>query len=263
MVNAALRTAFIALRLAVTLAVFDLPKPTLPPYLEFDHITNRVILHAEQIRYDETFLEKTLGLAINIFFNERLFDLFVGMQHTLVTKQGDENYRLRVAYNGSNLVTRNDIKGYDAVAELVTFVDLDYVQMYQEVSSIAIWNPVSALIFASSLLPIKTTQTSLPRSIGSNENAFSSVGNNSNMLSAISDFAIAVDGNNQYRPMVIYNPSPEYRLIDMNSYMNLNRVDIIVYWKNTFGNIHPFELSPGNSASVKIMFRRKDFNTTE
>ena len=135
--------------------------------------------------------------------------------------------------------------------------------MYQEVSSIAIWNPVSALIFASSLLPIKTTQTSLPRSIGSNENAFSSVGNNSNMLSAISDFAIAVDGNNQYRPMVIYNPSPEYRLIDMNSYMNLNRVDIIVYWKDTFGNIHPFELSPGNSASVKLMFRRKDFNTTE
>ena len=77
------------------------------------------------------------------------------------------------------------------------------------------------------------------------------------MLSAISDFALAVDGNNQYQPMVIYNPSPEYRLIDMNSYMNLNRVDIIMYWKDTFGNIHPFELSPGNSASVKIMFRRK------
>ena len=263
MVNAALRTAYLALRVAVTPAVFDQPKPTLPPYLEFDHITNRVILHAEQIRYDETFLTKTGGLAINIFFNERLFDLFVGMQHTFESSQGDENYRLRVAYNGSNLVTRYVVEDYDEDTELVTFVNLDYVQMYQEVSSIAIWNPVSAIIFASSLLPIKTTQTSLPRSIGSNENAFSSVGNNSNMLSAISDFAIAVDGNNQYRPMVIYNPSPEYRLIDMNSYMNLNRVDIIVYWKDTFGNIHPFELSPGNSASVKLMFRRKDFNTTE
>ena len=34
MVNAALRTAFIALRAAVTPAVFDLP-PTLPPYLDF------------------------------------------------------------------------------------------------------------------------------------------------------------------------------------------------------------------------------------
>ena len=262
MVNAALKTAFLDLRVAVTPVVFDLPKQTLPPYLEFDHVTNRVILHAEQIRYDETFILSTGGMAINIFFNERLFDLFVGMQHTLESKQGDANYRLRVAYNGSNLVTRDIIEGYDAAEEKVDFLPMNYVQMYQEVSSIAIWNPVSALIFASSLLPIKTTQTSLPRSIGSNENAFSSVGNNSNMLSAISDFAIAVDGNNQYRPMVIYNPSPEYRLIDMNSYMNLNRVDIIVYWKDTFGNIHPFELSPGNSASVKLMFRRKDFNTT-
>jgi hypothetical protein len=263
MVNRALKTAWLALRTAVTPVVFDQPKATLPPYLEFDHVTNRVILHAEQIRYDETFLTKTGGMAINIFFNERLFDLFVGMQHTLVTKQGDENYRLRVAYNGSNLVIRDEITGYDPDAEKVDFIAMNYVQMYQEVSSIAIWNPVSAIIFASSLLPIKTTQTSLPRSIGSNENAFSSVGNNSNRLSAISDFAIAVDGNNQYRPMVIYNPSPEYRLIDMNSYMNLNRLDIIVYWKDTFGNIHPFELSPGNSASVKLMFRRKDFNTTE
>ena len=134
--------------------------------------------------------------------------------------------------------------------------------MFQEVSSIALWNPVASIIFASALLPIKTTQTSLPRNIGSNEDAFTNIGNNSNLISAISDFSIAVDGNNQYRPMVIYNPNAEYRLIDMNSYMNLNRVDIIVYWKDKFGNIHPFELSPGNAASVKIMFRRKDFNTT-
>ena len=96
MVNAALRTAFLALRVAATPVVFDEPKPTLPPYLDFDIITNRVILHAEQIRYDETFLTITSGPAINIFFNERLFDLFVGMQYTFETNQGDANYRLRV-----------------------------------------------------------------------------------------------------------------------------------------------------------------------
>ena len=109
---------------------------------------------------------------------------------------------------------------------------------------------------------IKTTQTSLPRYIGSNEDAFTNVGNNSNLISAISDFSIAVDGNNQYRPIAIYNPTAEYCLIDMNSYMNHNRVDTIVNWKDKFGNIHTFELNPGNAASVKIMFRREDFNTT-
>ncbi|MFM7987779.1 MAG: phage minor capsid protein, partial [Candidatus Fonsibacter sp.] len=110
MVNRALRTAFVALRVAVTPVVFDQPKPTLWPYLDFDIITNRVILHAEQIRYDETFLTKKGGPASNIFFNERLFDLFVGMQHTFESSQGDANYRLRVAYNGSNLVTRDVVE---------------------------------------------------------------------------------------------------------------------------------------------------------
>ncbi|MFM7988401.1 MAG: phage minor capsid protein, partial [Candidatus Fonsibacter sp.] len=167
------------------------------------------------------------------------------MQYTFASNQGDANYRLKVVYNGSNRFTRDVTTGYDAVTEQITYAPIDYVQMSQEVSSIAIWNPVSAIIFASALLPIKTTQTSLPRNTGSNENAFSNVGSNSNLLSAISDFAITVDGDNQYRPMIIYNPRAEYRLIDMNSYMNLNRVDIIVYWKDTFGNIHPFELIPG------------------
>ncbi|MFM7983520.1 MAG: hypothetical protein ACKPKO_29760, partial [Candidatus Fonsibacter sp.] len=51
---------------------------------------------------------------------------------------------------------------------------------------------------------------------------FSGTGNNSNLLPTITDFTIAVDGNNQY------NPSAEYRLIDMHSAMNLNRIDIIV-----------------------------------
>ena len=134
---------------------------------------------------------------------------------------------------------------------------MKFVQMSQEVSSIAMWNPVASIIFASSLLPIQATQTSLPKDVGSSNNNITGSGNNSNLLSTITDFTIAVDGNNQYRPMIVYNPSAEYRLIDMNSAMNLNRIDIIVYWKDTFGNIHPFELHPGCSANIKLLFPKK------
>ena len=62
--------------------------------------------------------------------------------------------------------------------------------------------------------------------------------------------------------MVLYNPAAEYRLIDTHSSMIMNRIDIIVYWKETFGNIHPFELHPGCAANVKVWFRRTDLNTT-
>ena len=62
--------------------------------------------------------------------------------------------------------------------------------------------------------------------------------------------------------MVVYNPAAENRLLDMHYCMKLNRVDIVVYWKDTCGNLHPFELHPGCAANVKLMFRRKDLNTT-
>ena len=60
------------------------------------------------------------------------------MQYTFQSKQGDANYRLRVAYNNGDLVARNVATGYDPVAQLVTYVEINYVQLFQEVSSIAI-----------------------------------------------------------------------------------------------------------------------------
>ncbi|MFM7978539.1 MAG: hypothetical protein ACKPKO_04420, partial [Candidatus Fonsibacter sp.] len=85
-----------------------------------------------------------------------------------------------------------------------------FIQMSREVSSIALWNRVPSIIFPSSLLPIQATHTSLPKDVGSSNNNFTGSGENSNLLSTITDFTIAVDGNNQYRPMVVYNPSAEY-----------------------------------------------------
>ena len=102
------------------------------------------------------------------------------------------------------------------------------IYIMQEMSSIALWNPVASIVFSSSLLPIIPTQTSVPRDVGGQTNHLISSGNNSNLLPILSDFSIAVGPDNQYRPSVEYNPGAEYRLLDMNSTANLNRIDIIV-----------------------------------
>ena len=54
MVNTTLQTAFYTLR-AFNPGVFENPSVCVAPYLDFDSTTNRVILHAEQTRYDETY----------------------------------------------------------------------------------------------------------------------------------------------------------------------------------------------------------------
>jgi hypothetical protein len=196
---------------------------------------------------------------MQIFMNDRLYELFAGLPCRFTSSSGDLNYRLNVIDRYFNKVTQKvsyTIAGQATPAiEERTVILLD-----QEMTSIALWNPVASIVFASSLLPIVPTQTSAPKDIGSKSYSLVSGGNNSNLLPVLSDFSIAVDGSNQYRPMVEYNPGAEYRLIDMNSTTNLNRIDIIVYWKDRSGGLHPFQLQPGCAASVKIMFRRKDFN---
>ena len=120
------------------------------------------------------------------------------------------------------------------------------------------WDPIASVVNVTNLLAIIPTQTSMARRLGSS-NAVSG-GYSSSLLRTLSDVSIPVDLNNQYGPSLLYNPSAEYRLIDMNSVMNLNKVDIVVFWKDVFGGIHPLKLQPGCSAHVKLMFRKKDFN---
>ena len=167
-------------------------------------------------------------------------------------------YSIRFINRYSNKFTHKAID--PATLNPQAIISVEVLQAHQEMTSIALWSPVASIVFASSLLPIVSTQTTAARNLEAQGNYQISGGNNSNLIPILSDFAIAVDANNQYRPMVEYNPGAEYRLIDVNSTTNLNRLDIMVYWKDCSGGLHPFELQPGCAASIKIMFRRKDFS---
>ena len=60
---------------------FDQLGATMPPFLDFDTSTNRVVVYADQICYDEFFTKIAKTNPIEIYFNERLFDLFVGLPY--------------------------------------------------------------------------------------------------------------------------------------------------------------------------------------
>jgi hypothetical protein len=80
-----------------------------------------------------------------------------------------------------------------------------------------------------------------------------------NLANIITDFAVGIDGSNQYRPNMLFSIQSEYRLIDMYSMVNLNRIDITVYWKSSYGDLIPLHLNPGCSASIKILFRNRRY----
>ena len=220
-------------------------------YFDFDTTTNRAILNL-----DADFANSS---PMEVYFNDRLYRLFTGLPAHYVSSTGNMNYKIRMDYTIANqtVIKLDHTRVVNGTSNL-TKTTKTMLQIPQEICSIAMWSPVASIVFATSLLPIVPTQTSATKTLGTNN--LVSRGNNSNLFSIISDFSVAVDMNNQYRPNILYNPGAEYRLLDMNSLMNLTRVDLMVFWKDVFGNMHPFELLPGCSAHVKLLFRKKEFN---
>ena len=242
MVNACFLSTFLALQSAAGTAL----STTVAPFIVMDPDTNKCILNA-----DVNFYASTTTPNITIYFNSRLFELFVGFQNTFLTAVGDLNYLITVNNNrNTNLST---------VKPPATGTTYTYCQMYQEISSVGMWNPVASLVFCSSVLPICPSQTSTPTIVSNQSDNLSSSGDNANLTSILSDFEIAITADNQYRPIILYAPTSEYRLLDLFSGSNLNRINIQVFWKDHFGNLNPFKIPPGCAAHIKLMFRRKDF----
>ena len=65
------------------------------PYLDFDPTTNRVILHAHQFFFDEVGAAIQNVRYVQIYFNERLYDLFVGLPYEFVPLEGELNAELQ------------------------------------------------------------------------------------------------------------------------------------------------------------------------
>ncbi len=106
MVNSTFQEAFADLCAQVPVGDASPLFATVAPYIDFDVQTNRVIVHAEQNFYDEVYAKLSNLNYIKIYFNERLYDLFVGVPYEFVSNTGELNYRLKVVYNNSNLVPK-------------------------------------------------------------------------------------------------------------------------------------------------------------
>ena len=127
-----------------------------------------------------------------------------------------------------------------------------YLRQAQEISTIDTWSPVSSIVFTTNTLPIVINQSSAKATIGTEE--FSQV------VSSGFDLIITDLQTNQQgsRPNVLYNPTAEYRRIDMSGNLPIQIIDISVKWRARTGQIMDFYLPRGGSCSLKILFERKD-----
>lgn len=182
---------------------------------------------------------------VRIFFNRPLYSLLSSLPSIKfdITNPRKKYYQLIMkTYNGAKVVVLPNF-GIDKL-----------IFSTQEYSTIEQWSPVSSILFTSSTLPIISNFLSNPTIYidGQPSNLSKTYNNFANIITDISSNELC------YKPSVLYNPSAQYRYIDLQNDQPINQIDIQVFWRDTLGFVRPFYLAPNSSCSIKLLFRKKN-----
>jgi len=243
LINNTFTTCFNDLNTQVTTAGLTLPS-THAPTMSWDIPTNSAVLTAEQIGYDNS-----LADPIEIYMNPAMYQIFSSFPVLIKGSVGITNGKniqlIMDGFGGANVVvfppTAPSISQYDAL------------QIVQEYSTIALWTPITSIVFTSNTLPVVPANISSPL-LFINGEVYNNGGNNSNISQVVTDF---VSDSGIYKPNIVYTPSAQYRLINLVGNTPIYNLDLNVYWKSRTGVLQPFKLSSGSTATIKLLFTRK------
>lgn len=240
LINKALIDAYNGLNALVVGAGLVLPSPN-APVMTWDNTGDIAILNVDNAGYNDSNPN-----YISVWMNSNMYQLFSSFPviiYGLSTTGLGKNVRIATtSLGGSNLIQ------FPPVAPTYTAI-----QVVQEYSTIPVWTPITSIVFTSNTLPIIPNQVSAPL-LFFNGNKFSSGGNNANISQVITDF-VGSEGN--YKPSITYLPTAQYRLVSLMGNTPVYNLDVEVFYKNRVGELVPFRLSSGSTATIKILFTRK------
>lgn len=243
------RDAFLALQTLVVAAGLTLPS-AFPPTIYYDTTSSTVALYADIAGYKVDLDPLAPNFEIQMIWNAPLFGLFPSIPALLLGYTSQLNWRIGfINFGGTN--TQIIIPDPLAPAPVPQY---NALVAYQEVSTVANLSPVTAIVFTSNTLPIQPSQVSTP--VFLNEGIPVSLGgNNSDIANILTDLA---SESGEYRPNLVYVPSSQYRLITLYGNRPLYNIDIEIFFRLKTGQLIPFRLASGQTATLKIAFLKKD-----
>jgi hypothetical protein len=215
------------------------------PVLSWDTVNNIAIMNADVAGYNTSSANH-----IGIYFNPAMFQLFSSFPCFILSYQtavAGKNVQIQpLGFGGANIVefppSAPPASQYQAY------------QIVQEYSTVALWTPITSIVFTSNTLPIVPNNISAPL-LFINGQIFNNGGNNSNISQVITDF---VSDTGIYKPSIVYTPTAQYRLVNLVGNTPVYNLDINVFWKDRVGVLQPFRLTSGSTATIKILFQRKN-----
>ena len=265
LINTALRTCGTAALAALT-AAFGAPAAGEIPFPFMQYNDSQVVgnMYGLQKYYDQGVVDITgapiVANPARVYFNTALYSAFNSLpakfnpvKDALPNTQYSD-YELSFASGfGINTATAAQLNLQAPGAGT-------YVACLQQFPTLKNLNPVSTIGFTSTLLPINATLVSKPKLYGGlSANAATGSNANDNISNLLTDIVPQRIYGYESKS-VNYAPQAEYRLIDLIGVnQSINQIDIAALWIDIYGGQHQILLMPGSSATIKLLFRRKDF----
>ena len=208
------------------------------------------------------------GRVIKLYMNTPLSNLLNSFPTVF---QGNQQFNLTtgtedmiVVYNNQYQNTSGGSRAtYPLTATSSAVSAIPQIIVPQEHSTTILFSPISSLVFSTSLLPVQNTLLSKPAIFnfydGVNSSNLRSSGNNNVTAPVLTDFELQGATGTSSQTRITYTPTAEYRMLDLRGTTPVNAVEVSVFWKDKFSGLHRFNLAAGCAASIKILFRRKDF----
>jgi hypothetical protein len=208
------------------------------------------------------------GRVIKLYMNTPLSNLLNSFPTVF---QGNDQFQLTTGTEDMLVVYNNQFQNtnggsrpsYPLTPVASTVSAIPQILLPQEHSTTILFSPISSLVFSTSLLPVQNTLLSKPAIFnfydGVTSSNLRSSGNNNVTAPVLTDFELQGATGTSSQTRITYTPTAEYRMLDLRGTTPVNAVEVSVFWKDKYSGLHRFNLAAGCAASIKILFRRKDF----
>ncbi len=128
-----------------------------------------------------------------------------------------------------------------------------FMRFTQEYIAIQYWNSFRDIVFLSGSIPIQAEYVPAQRT----QSLQITIGEN-NFRPILTDFEPILAAAGDARSVLQYYPSGPYRLVNLQSNIPLRKLDVDVYWQDQLNNLYPMYVQPGQEATIKFLFVKRD-----
>jgi hypothetical protein len=226
---------------------------TFYPYFDYNPVTQLISLIVP--KYYITGI--TVGPSVItplLYINEQLRNFLEAFEFSFVGyNQADGKdyvFNLQIQYPWLTIVPNLMKNGFNLLEAAITPTPPDYYKFTQEYNVLSYWSSLRKLVVLTTSLPIQKEYVPVQNPNGTQSGI-------TNSIPIITDFVPSVDDAGSGRQIALYNPTSQYRLVDLKSNTPIYAIDISLAWQDKAGNIYPLNISVFQQASLKLAFVKK------